>query len=105
MIGPTRIPRYCRSIISARKQELGRPSHRFLRRRQRSGRDKKAEAPKVPPQILESENISDTGFEFITTINCRPFRPNRRGFYSFFLQPRIARHDETREGKLQALQS
>src|SRR4029450_1471846 len=100
MIGPTRIPKYCRSVISARKQESGRRGHRFRRRRRRSDRDKKAEAPKVPPQILESENISDTGSEFITTINCRPFRPNLRGFYSFFLQPRTPRHSETREEEL-----
>src|SRR4029077_19620766 len=95
-----RIPRYCRSVISARKQESDRRSHRLLKLRRRSDRDKKAELPKVPPKIVESENISGTGFEFITTINCRPFRRNPRGFYSFFLQPRPARHNERRGGKV-----
>src|SRR5213595_1870026 len=95
MIRPTRIPRYSRSVISVRKQESGRRNHRLLKGRPRSDRDKKAEAGKVPRQILENEKISDTGFEFITTINCRRFRPNLRGFYSFFLQLRPARHNET----------
>src|SRR5262245_1154069 len=52
---------------------------------------KKAES-RVPPQIAERENISDTGSGFITTIDCRPFRPNLRDFYSFFLRRKTARH-------------
>jgi hypothetical protein len=50
--------------------------------------------PRVPSQTAESENISDIGSEFITMINCRPFRPSHHGFYSFFRQPRAARHNE-----------
>src|SRR5947207_1115060 len=92
-IGRMRIRRCSRSVIFARKQESRRRSHRFLRRQRASGPGKKAEA-KLPLQMAESENISDTGSEFITMINCRPFRPNLRGFYSFFLRPRIARHNE-----------
>src|SRR4029077_6681662 len=88
-----RLPRCSRSVISARKQESVRRSHRFPRRQRRSDPGKKAKV-KVPPQIAESENTLDTGSEFITVINCRPFRPNLRGFYSFFLRPRTARHNE-----------
>src|SRR5882757_6509900 len=91
-----RLPRCSRSVISARKQESGRRSHRFPRRQRRSDPGKKAEA-RVPPQIAESENILDTGSEFITMINCRPFRPNLRGFCSFFLRPKTARHNERYE--------
>src|SRR6185312_9862429 len=87
------LPKCFRSVICARKQESGRRSHRFPRRQRRSDPGKKGEA-KVLPQIAESENILDTGSEFITTINCRPFRPNLRGFCSFFLRPRTARHNE-----------
>src|SRR4030095_6832845 len=82
-----------RSVISDRKRESGRQSHRFLRRQRRSGLGKRAGA-KLPPQIAESENIGDTGSEFITMINCRPSRPNLRGFCSFSLRPRTPRHNE-----------
>ena len=88
------IPRCCRSVISARKQESGRQNHRCLKRLRRVRPGKKVETQEFLSQIAESENIWDTGFEFITTINCRPFRPNLRDFYSFFLRPRTARHHE-----------
>src|SRR6266480_5308571 len=93
MIGRIRIQRCCRLLISARKPGSGRPSQRFLRRRRRFDRGKKVE-PRVPRQRAESENISDTGSGFITTINCRPFGLNLRGSYSSFLRPRTARHNE-----------
>ena len=75
------------------KTGVGSPNRPFLRRQQAFDRGKKVK-PGVPCQTVESENISDIGSEFITMINCRPFRPNRRGFCSFFLQPRRVRHNE-----------
>src|SRR5581483_4115009 len=92
-IGRTRIPRCCQSVISARKPRSGPRSHPFLKRRPQCDPGKKVES-RVPPQIVESENISDTGSEFITTTNCRPFRLSPRGFYSFFLRRKPARYNE-----------
>src|SRR5437868_2699682 len=98
MIGRIQIQRCCRLLISARKPGSGRLSQRFLRRRRRSDRGKRVE-PRVPRQRVESENISDTGSGSITTINCRPFRLNLRGSYSFFLRPKTAPHNERQERK------
>jgi len=93
-------------LSPARKQESGRPESSLSEAAANgSGRDKKAEAPKSSTKrYWKAKIVSDTGFEFITTINCRPFKPiPSRLLQLFFLQAENSSAQLRDErGKLQA---
>src|SRR6266704_4191878 len=80
--------------MSAQKQAVPQLIRRSLRRRQQSGLAKKLEAPKVLPQRADGGNTLGMLFRFITTMNCKPSKQNRRDFCNFFLLRRVPRHDD-----------
>src|ERR1043166_6301736 len=80
--------------MSAQKQAAPHLSRRLLTRRQQSGQAKKLAAPKVPPQTADGGNTSGTLFRFITMMNCKPSKRNRRGFRNFFLPQKVPRHND-----------
>src|SRR6266581_450395 len=80
--------------MSAQKQAVPQLIRRSLRRRQQSGLAKKLEAPKVLPQRADGGNTWGMLFRFITTMNCKPSKQNRRDFCNFFLLRRVPRHDD-----------